>query len=154
MNNLEKSTDPVKSYILLPTLTSSINIMDFLYHPKIAIGVMTGDKDFKGITNYNLENRTRVLLDIEEIIKKDLSPVSFEEVAVHFSDQTIKTKEVHNDIINLNNVFTNHRNRQKDKHKLKMSPMPTPNQKPDIEEEKKKNLLKNNPFVINAPKPL
>lgn len=154
MNTTETTNEQIKSYVLFPTLTSSINIMDFSYHPKLEIGVMTGDKDLKGVFNYNIENRNRVLLSMDELLKKDLEVVTFEQVSAHFSDKTLKLNDIHEDIISLNNLFTNHRNRQKEKNKLKMAPMPSPKPSIDKEEEKKKNLLKMNPFVIPSPKPL
>lgn len=155
MDNLEQQNDINKSYVLLPTLTSNINTMDFSYHPKMEIGVMTKDKEFLGVVDYNIENRRRVLLGMDDILKKDLDPVTFEQVHAYFAEKTIKSKDVSENINLLNNAFKNHREKQKDKQKLKLSPQPSPSFSPSIdkEEERKKNLLKISPFTVPTPRP-
>jgi hypothetical protein len=145
----------VKSFILYPTLTSSINLMDNTYHPKLTLGAMSGDTDLKQYMDYNIENRTRVLLEMDNLLLKDFNDVSFEQVAEHFSSKTKKTVDVNENIIQLTSLFANHRSKQAEKIKLKMSPslkpMPMPGAgKPD-EDIKKKKLLTLNPFKIPNP---
>lgn len=157
MEQSEIKNDGIKSFILYPTLTSSINVMDHSYHPRLTLGAMTGDKDLKEYMDYNIENRTRVLLSMDDLLAKEISEVSFEQIAEHFSTNTKKIENLNNNVIQLTGLFANHRNRQAEKMKLKMSPslkpmpMPMPSVGNTDEELRKKKLLTLNPFRIQNP---
>lgn len=158
------------SYILYPTLTSSVNIMDNYYNPKLTLGILSGNEDLKNFPEYNAENRARVLLNMSSLLDKEIGEITFEEIAAHFNSNTKKIEDINSRINHLSSLFAVHRSKQSDKIKLKLSPSPSPSLNKKMiptpmdnsgfkneESEKEKNKIKlSNPFKVNfnIPRPL
>lgn len=144
--NIEQN---IKKFTLYPTLTSNVNIMDFNFHPNLTIGRITNDRQLKDFLNFNMESKNEILFNIDDLLKKELPEVSFEQV----SDYFLNNNKNNQDLLSLNKIIERSRNNKMDKLKLKMTgPSPSMSSKND-EEMKKKNLLKMNPFKIPNPNP-
>lgn len=145
------------SFKIFPTYSSSIVKMDNSYDPRLVIGILQGDKDLKGFSDYNLENKTRVLRNMDGLLANQVANTSMEEIAFYFNDISKKANANNAEINLLSEKFANHKTQQAAKIKSKPMPSPQPGNglsKKALEEQEnkvkheiaQKKSFKNTPF--------
>lgn len=121
--NENAAPDSKPIFKLLPTNSSSINMMDDYFDPRLVIGIIQGTRDLKDYNDFNTENKMRVLKNMKTILADQKVDVTVERIAVHF-ENLVKTSQANiADFVILNDQYNNHRNSQA--QKIKNKPMPT-----------------------------
>jgi hypothetical protein len=163
MNDSENAISG-KSYKILPTCTSSINLMNVSFDPRLVLGIIQGNSDLKNLSEFSYAHKLRILTSIDSILKNEVEHINFEQAAFYFSEKTKVNQQLNDDLNILSNQYSAHISSKAEKIKNKSKPMPSPSdgslspkKKEDLENAQKheiahKNSLKNiTPFKIPNP---